>query len=442
MNLPPNYKNKRKYKTAKYPIRQPLYLTGLIWVLSFFSLFFKKHKVEKINMEGLKPPYFMLSNHMSFVDFELAALGTWPHRVNNVVNIDGYHKRAWLMEWIGAICTRKFTMDIHLVKSIKKVLSRGDVLGLYPEARYSPAGVISYIPESLGMLVKKNRVAVVAVVHRGNYLHSPAWDFRRKRKVPLHTTLTKILTPEEIDEMSVDQINEKIREALYYNDYQYQIENGILIKEKYRAEGLHKILYTCPHCLAESKMDSSGAEIFCTECGKRWTLREDGFIQANEGETRFKTVPEWFDWERELVEEQVSQGEYSFEDEVEIYSMPRCNGFVKLGDGVLTHDPELGFTVKGFHNGKEFVINRNPLQTNSLHVEYDWFRIKRDDCVDISTEDDSFYCYFKNRKNVVTKLAFATEALYAKHMLEKRDCTVHHVCHAEICGQDCHAKNA
>jgi hypothetical protein len=42
-----------------------------------------------------------------------------------------------------------------------------------------------------------NKVPVVAVVHHGNYLHQPFWNFRQKRKVPLHTTLTKILTPEE-----------------------------------------------------------------------------------------------------------------------------------------------------------------------------------------------------------------------------------------------------
>ena len=63
----------------------------------------------------------MLSNHMYFVDFELAALATFPHRVNNVINIDGYIGRAWLMELIGGICTRKFTNDLFLVKSIKKL---------------------------------------------------------------------------------------------------------------------------------------------------------------------------------------------------------------------------------------------------------------------------------------------------------------------------------
>ena len=419
-NIDVNYKNKKRYETAKYPIRQPIYLTWLIWVISFFVTLFKKHKVERINMEGLKPPYMILSNHMSFIDFELAALGTYPHRVNNVVNIDGYYQRPWLMEWIGAICTRKYTMDLHLIKSIRKVLSRGDVLCMYPEARYSPAGITSYIPESVGMLVKKNRVPVVAVVHRGNYLHSPFWDFRRKRKVPLYTTLTKILTPEEIDGMSVDEINIRIREALRYNEYEYQQQNGILIKEPYRAEGLHKILYQCPHCLTESKMASKGAELFCTECGKRWTLNEDGTLTANEGDTEFTQIPDWFDWERDQVALQIERGDYSFSDDVDVFSMPRCWKFEDLGSARLTHDPENGFILEGRHNGADYRIHRMPLQTNSLHIEYDWFRIRRDDCIDISTENDSFYCYFKNAENVVTKLAFATEIIYLKHLKEKR----------------------
>ena len=148
-----NYKNNKRYKTAKFPIRQPKFFTYLIWVLSKIMLSGMKYKVEKINMEGLKPPYFMISNHMCFKDFELAAMATFPHRVNNVVNIDGYYKRAWLLEWIGSICTRTFTKDMHRVKSIRRVLERGDILCLYPEARYSPCGTTSYLPDSLGLMV-------------------------------------------------------------------------------------------------------------------------------------------------------------------------------------------------------------------------------------------------------------------------------------------------
>ena len=60
----PNYKNPKTYNTAHYPIRQPLFFTWLIWLLCKIALIGKKYKVEKINMEGLKPPYMVLSNHM------------------------------------------------------------------------------------------------------------------------------------------------------------------------------------------------------------------------------------------------------------------------------------------------------------------------------------------------------------------------------------------
>ena len=408
-----NYKNKRYYNTAKYPIRQPLIIVWLIWLLSKIVLMNKKYKVEKINMEGLEPPYILLSNHMYFIDFELAAMGTFPHRVNNVVNVDGYYRRPWLLELIGAICTRKFTKDLHLVKSIRHVIKKGDILSMYPEARYSPCGTTSYMPESLGKLIRMNKVPVVAVVHRGNHLHSPFWNFRKKRKVPLHTTMTQILTAEQVQTMSVDEINAAVRQALDYDDYRYQKENGILITEPFRAEGLHKVLYQCPHCLTESKMASKGTEIFCTECGKRWNLNEDGTLSALEGETEFSHVPDWFEWEREQVRGQIERGEYSFADDVEVYSLPRCWRFEKLGAARLTHDPEQGFVLEGFYNGSPYRIQRTPIENNSLHIEYDYCYIKPFDCVDISTEKDSFYCYPK-QENVVTKLAFATEVIYQR----------------------------
>ena len=48
-----NYKNQKRYKTAKYPIRQPIYLTFLIWFLSAIMLIGKKKKIEKKLQEGL-----------------------------------------------------------------------------------------------------------------------------------------------------------------------------------------------------------------------------------------------------------------------------------------------------------------------------------------------------------------------------------------------------
>ena len=409
-----NYKNKKRYKTAKYPIRQPRFFTWLIWFLSKIDLLGKKHRIGKINMEGLKPPYMLLSNHQYFIDFELVAVATYPHRMNNVINIDGYCKRAWLMELIGGICTRKFTNDIHLVKSIKKVLERGDVVGMYPEARYSPCGVTSYVPESVAKLIKKCGVPVVVVIHHGNHLHTPFWNFRKKRKVPLYTRLTQILTPEEIQKMSVQEINDKLQEAFFYDDYKYQKDNKIMITEKYRAEGMHKILYQCPNCMTEHQMNSKGTEIFCEHCGKRWNLNEDGTLSALNGETEFSHVPDWFNWERLQVRKAVLDGTYSFSDDVYVYSMPRTTSFMPLGNAKVRHTIEEGFVLEGYYNKAPYRIIRKPINANSLHIEYDYCHIKPFDCFDITTENDCYFCY-PTKQNVVTKLAFATEEIYRLH---------------------------
>ena len=107
-----------------------------------------------------------------------------------------------------------------------------------------------------------------------------------------------------------------------------------------------------------------------------------------------------------------------FDDEVDVFSQPRTNGFVKLGKGRLTHDIDGGFTITGHHNGQDYCIRRAPLEINSLHVEYEYFRIRRADCLDISTETDSYYCY-PTQENVITKLAFATEEIYQKALRER-----------------------
>ena len=414
-----NYQNQKRYKTARYPIRQPFFITILIWILSKFALMGKKYKIEKINMKGLKPPYILLSNHMYFVDFELTALGTFPHRINNVVNIDGYIKRAWLLRLIGSICTRKFSNDLLLFKSIKKVIKRGDSVGIYPEARYSPCGITSYIPESVAKLVKSCKVPLVIVIHRGNHLHTPFWAWKSPRKVPLHTTIKQVLNADEINNLSVEEINDVIKREFVYDDYKYQKENNILITEKTRAEKLHKILYKCPHCNTEHKMNSKGIMLYCEECGASWKLNEDGSLEGINKDTIYSHIPDWFLREKECVKKEVEKGTYRFDDIVDVYSLPRTSGAVHLGLARASHTVEDGFILEGFYNNEPYRILRTPLQANSLHVEYDYVHVKHYDCFVINTEDDTYFCY-PLQKDVISKMAFATEEIYKLHLNKKK----------------------
>lgn len=411
MNVDVNYKNKRHYNTAKYPIRQPLIMTGLLALVSRIMMPRLPYKIEKINMDNLKPPYILLSNHMYFVDFQLSAMATFPHRVNNVATIDGYYRRPWLMELLGCICKRKFTNDLQLVRSIRRVLQRGDILCMYPEARYSPVGTTAILPDSLGKLIKMNNVPVVVMIHHGNYLHTPFWNYRKKRKVPLHTTMTQILSAEDVKRMSAAEIMTEVRRAMEYDDYRYQKDNSILITEPFRAEGLHKVLYQCPACLSEHDMTSSGSRLVCNHCGKQWELLENGSLRAVSGDTEFDHIPDWYEWQRQQVRQQLERGEYSFSDDVDVYSLPRCMRFEHLGKARLSHTIDEGFVLEGEYRGEKYRVQRTPKEMYGVHIEYDYCYIKPYDCIDISTENDSFYCY-PTKQNVVTKLSLATEELY------------------------------
>ena len=58
MNIEVNYKNKKRYKTAKYPMHQTKFWTWLIWFLSKIMLTGKKYTVEKIGMDGFEITYY------------------------------------------------------------------------------------------------------------------------------------------------------------------------------------------------------------------------------------------------------------------------------------------------------------------------------------------------------------------------------------------------
>lgn len=399
----------KKFDMERKPIKQRWFLTPLAWLLSYPETRQRKLKITKVNMEGLTPPYMFLSNHMAFVDFKVACRAMFPHRATNVVAIDGFLINEWLLRQVGCICKRKFTNDILLIKHMKYSLEvNKTILALYPEARYSYCGKTSVLPESLGKLIKMYKVAVVVFIQHGNYLSQPQWNLN-KRRCRLEATMTRVLTPEQIKQAGVEEINQTIKDAFQYDEYRWQKNNNIVIDFPDRAKGLHHILYQCPHCLTESEMNSDKEELWCEHCHKRWRMSTLGELSAVEGETEFSHIPDWFEFEREMVRKQIEEGLYFFQDRVIVDSLPNARGFIRLGEGMLTHSVD-GFVLEITTDGKVFRLEKKSLSLYSLHIEFDYF--KKGDCLDLSTLEDTFYIYPMTRKNVVTKLQFAVEEIY------------------------------
>ena len=98
-----------RFDMVRKPCRQSAVLRPLVWLLSYPAVWKHKVQVERISMEGLKPPYLLLCNHNSFLDFKVATTVIFPNRANYVVAIDGFIGREWLLRSVGCICKRKFT---------------------------------------------------------------------------------------------------------------------------------------------------------------------------------------------------------------------------------------------------------------------------------------------------------------------------------------------
>lgn len=405
-----------RFDMAKRPIRQRNFLRPITWIVSYPSIWKRRLKINRQRMEGLKPPYLLLCTHHAFMDFKVTTAAIFPHRANYVVAIDGFIKREWLLRQVGGICKRKFTNDIQLVRQIRQVLTEhGDVLALYPEARYSLVGTTAVLPASLGKMAKMLKVPVVVLNMHGNYLNSPCWNLT-KRGNRLEADLTQIFTTEELAKTTVAEVNKKIQEAFIYDEYAWQKKNKIIIDRPWRAEGLHKVLYQCAHCLTEYRMKTQGVQLSCDACQKVWQMSPLGELEAvqmatdeNRLHTEFSHIPDWYEFQRKNVRAEVVAGTYHVQVRAIVDALPNAKRYIRLGEATLSHNME-GFVLEGVFSGEPFYLTKPVSSMYSCHIEYDYFG--RGDCVDLSTLDDTYYVYPQEKACSVTKMALATEELF------------------------------
>lgn len=413
-----------RFDMLAYPKKQKL--RPIAWAISYPDVWKHRAKIQKIGMDGIKPPYILLCNHNAFLDFKVTTAAIFPHRANYVVAIDGFTSptkrgfasREWLLRTVGCICKRKFTNDAILVRQLGRVVKNGDIAVLYPEARYSLCGTNAVLPESLGKLCKLLKVPVVSLIMHGHHVNSPVWGLGDRGVKPVESELTCLFTKEALAAASAEEVNRRINEAFTYDDFAWQRARGIRVSDPKRAEGLHKVLYQCPNCRAEYKMASKGSELFCTGCGKRWEMDELGSLRATTGETEFSHIPDWYEWERENVRSEVEAGTYALTAPVRVMSLPNAKGYIHIGDGTLTHNMN-GFSVRGAGEYGDFEMEKPVTSLYSSHIELNYLG-KYGDCVDLNTLEDSWYCYPHDVAFSVVKIALATEELYQHHMRTKK----------------------
>jgi ribosomal protein L37AE/L43A len=350
------------------------------------------------------------------MDIKMLSYITFPHLLNYVIAIDGFLGRENFLRHIGGICKRKFTTDFKLVEHIEEVIKNKHVLAMFPEARYSLCGTTAILPKSLARLCKHLDVPVVTLMMHGHHINSPFWNLHNRKIKGIEAELKCLITKEELEEMSIDEIDEKIQQEFIYDEYAWQLKKKIPVTYEGRAEGLHKVLYKCPNCDKEYYMSSSGHTLKCDACGKTWDYSIYGELTANEGKTEFSHIPDWYEWERDEVRKEVEEGKYYFESPVHVDLLPK-DKFIPIGKATLIHNNE-GFKLKGVYQEKEYELNIPSSATYGVHIEYEYLG-KFGDCVDLNTIDNTYYVYPECERFSVTKISLATEEIF-KYLNKKK----------------------
>lgn len=398
----------------KIPPKQNLFFMPFIWLACWLLTRSGRLCIHKVNMRGLKPPFLVLGTHHAFMDFLVTPLALFPFRANYVSELEGFeYYGEWLYRQIGCLGTRKFVHDFALVTNIKRVIDRKGILVLYPEARYANIGTFSALPESVGKLAKFLDVPLVTVNMRGNYLQSPIWNLKKRKGARLDTTITQLFTKEALRQASVREVNETIQHALTYDEYAWQNANQLRIDAPWRAEGLELVLYQCVHCGAQFDMQAQGAALFCRRCGSRWHMTALGKLEGAGTDTIFSHIPDWYEWQREQVQQVIDQGLYQLDVRVCIESLPNAKNFIPLGEGRLLHNSE-GFCLIFKEHGEstKSILRFASSTMLSIHTEYNYRG--KGQCITLSTLDNTYFIYPLEEGFNVTKIQFATEYLFKK----------------------------
>lgn len=393
----------------KRPYRPSMLLQTVIRVASILDLWpvhfrYETHGMERI---GKKEPCLILMNHSSFLDLKIASGIFYPRPYGIVSTYDTLMGKELLMRLVGCFPTQKFVTDLTLIKDMEHLLKEKKVSVLmYPEAGYSFDGRTTLLPRKMGILLKKLGVPVVTVITKGAFARDPLYNGLQLRKVRVTADVTCMATAEEVKSKSVAELDALLDEAFSFDGFRWQQEAGVRITEPFRADGLNRILYKCPHCGAEGKAEGKGIHWTCGACGKIYELTEMGFMKALDGETRFDHVPDWVDWQRQEVRRELTEGTYLLDTPVKIGMMVDHKALYMVGEGRLCHDAE-GFRLTGC-NG-ELDYTQGPVASHTINADFFWYEIG--DVICIGDRDAQFYC-FPEQKDVAAKTRLAAEELY------------------------------
>lgn len=315
------------------------YKLARILVIVFAKIRFGyKFKVAK----DLPDNYIVISNHAT--DYDVLFVASSFKRMMYFVGSS--HISRWgfasrLLEYCFAPIMRyKGASAASAIKEMAKKARKGANVCLFAEGVRTWDGVTCSIAPSTAKLIKSLGCGLVTYKITGGYFVSPMWSGATVRKGNLQGAPVSVLTKEQLQEMSNEEIYELLKNDLYEDAYERQMAEPQRYKGKNIAEGMENLLFVCPECGQRDTFESKNDRVSCGKCGLSFTYDEYGMLK----DAPFKTLREFAKWQNERVEEHVAENA--------VYTAEHATlSTLKQQEDVLVAEGKVSFSKEGLTCG-------------------------------------------------------------------------------------------
>lgn len=325
------------------------------------------------DIKECKTGCFLIWNHLSRLDHINAMSVAYPKRINIICGYNEFFRShlAWAFKHNNVLPKKNFTNDLQTIKAVTKIMRLNGIVAFAPEGLSSNFGFNQPIVNGTAHLFKHFKVPVYFMELRGQYLtnHKTSLD---ERYGETYAKLSLMFSPEDIESLSEQEIEDKINLAFKHDEYEWQKEKHIKWEtHDMTCTNLDCMCYKCPKCGSEMEMNAEKNHIECKKCGNGAVLDEYYDFKPYEGSIIPESPSKWVIWERQEVIKEIRENpDYKFVEHVHIGTIPNDH-LVKdhktsevCGEGTLTIDHK-GMHFDGVKDNEpyHFFINYKMLYT-------------------------------------------------------------------------------
>lgn len=369
-------------RKLKNPPKAIYNILGRVWAI-LYNKRLNVHVTDNIGIKDIKDNFIVVSNHASRLDYIYVGIPFLPHTLNFVSGYNEFFRShlAGILRFLQVIPKKNFTADIYTVKEVSRILRNGGNVMIFPEGMSSISGSNQPVALGSGKFIKHFGLPVYYCKISGGYLTNTKYNLE-ERPGRVDVVIDKLFDPEDLKSMTADDVDNKLNEVLYHDDYEWNKTARVAFKSKEGiANNMEDLLFRCPRCGKEFSMVGKGDKIYCTECGNGAHVNEYYDLIPFDDTCVIPETPKvWFDEERKIVKKEVENEDFLMEEEIELAELPKYSMIKKQDTGIVTGKGVLklnrsGLSFEGERVGRPFTFHIDPknLPTYGMCTDVNFF---------------------------------------------------------------------